>query len=197
MRVSKIMTRVTFFLIFVSLVGLFPLAAEEKEESDSSGFIIGVSYNHPFLEEEDSSDALSPHVGSSTTFSAGFRFWEIFVFSGSLYTNVIFGADNIFNIKDVQPLGMGSWGFGMRIPLGRFAFLMDWQQIFCDKDGEALAFFSQSYKMGVGYYLHEGILLEVYTRRYHDFQEDFWGDEASMPSADEISTIGAGLTLEF
>lgn len=140
----------------------------------SEGLILRADYNSYVNSEEAlAADSLpvADAVDGSVSFGLAYRFWGIFLFEGNMYTNFVFGGDNFFGIKEVLPVDLMSYGFGMQIPMGGLSLCMDWQRFFSGFGAadNGLNEFSNSFKLGAMFQINPGVGLEVYHRRLYDF----------------------------
>jgi biotin-(acetyl-CoA carboxylase) ligase len=103
------------------LVIVFALAGAVGLSADDSHLHIYADYNIPV-----GNSAVTPNVA----FGVGTTIWGIFELNAHAYTEILFGADNIFDIAGFRPIGLFSWGAGMRIPMGDFSLIMDWQSFY-------------------------------------------------------------------
>ena len=171
------------FLVLSVLIAGTGLAADD--------FSLHVDYNVPVGNEL---------VDPNLAFGAMYQFWGIFTISGTMYTDIVYGADNILNINRIQPLGLFSGGFGLQIPLGGFYLAMDWQKFYTGTISNAGIYnYCDSYKFGLSMDVNEYVGVEVYTRRLYAFTDRSVDDDAiRITSTDEtVQTIGAGLVLSF
>jgi hypothetical protein len=164
-------------LICLSVV-LGMLLLSTSAFSDDGKLLLKAHYNLPLNSEE---------MGETLDFEAGFRFWGIFVLSASMHTQIIYGADNIFNISKIAPIGLASAGFGLQIPLGGIDLIMDWQQFFTIiGTTNNFRLFSGSFKFGGVFNIGESWGIEVYNRKLSNFSAD------SGILADQINLLGVG-----
>lgn len=168
--------------------------------------IITVVASAPVLAE-----TLSAHANYTTPIGNGkidpsvgigviYRFWSVFTFSGTMYTEILFGAENVFNISQIRPIGLFSGGLGMKIPLGAFNITFGWQKFFTGIASEAGVYpHSDSYSIGATVDLSDSFGIAIFTRRLFNFIEQAVNDEAlRIESAeDAVETVGVGLQFHF
>jgi hypothetical protein len=134
---------------------------------------------------------IDPNVGVGVIY----RFWGIFTFSGTMYTEIINGADNILNVW-IRPIGLFSAGLGMKIPLGAFDLTFGWQKFFTGTVSTDGVFpFSDSYKAGAAINLSKSFSVEIFTRGLFAFSEQAVADSSLRIETpeDTVETIGVGL----
>ena len=149
--------------------------------ADQGKLLLKSHYNLPLNSEE---------MGETLDFEAGFRFWGIFVLSASMHTQIIYGADNIFNISRIAPIGLASAGFGLQIPLGGIDLILDWQQFFTViGTSNNFRLFSGSFKFGGVFNVGDSWGIEVYNRKLSNFTAD------SGIIADQINLLGFGVVF--
>ena len=173
-------------LVFVSLVlfGRFDLYARDR-------FSVQADYNVPVGNE-----MIDPNLSLGATY----RFWGIFTASANVYTDIVYGADNILNISSIQPLGLFSGGFGLQIPLGGLYLTMDWNKFFTGTISDSGIYdFCASYRIGLNIDLNEYVGVEVYSRKLFDFTDRAVADDnVRIVSNDQtVQTIGMGLVLNL
>ncbi len=163
---SLLIVLITLFI----LIGSSPLWAEYNNT-----FAISGSYNTPYNEGS---------LQSSLGIGAAYRFWGIFNLNLNMYTDIVTGGDNLFNISSIKPLGLFSAGWGARIPLGPgFAITGDLQRFYRGLGTEDQVFvFSDSWKIGINVELNSFCGLEFYTRRFFDFTEQARTEPDSLVS---------------
>ena len=157
----------------------------------ASDFSAHIDYNVPIGNEQ---------IDPNLAFGALYQFWGIFTFSGTMYTDIVYGADNILNIDRIRPLGLFSGGFGLKIPLGGFHLVMDWQKFYTGTiSNSGIYDYADSYKFGLSMDVNDYVGVEVYSRKLFGFSEKAVADEAiRIESSDEtVQTIGAGIVLSF
>ncbi|MBI9104154.1 MAG: hypothetical protein JEY99_17185 [Spirochaetales bacterium] len=140
--------------------GTAPLLAEYNNSIALSG-----SYNSSY-----NGGVLDSNVG----IGGSYRFWGIFNLNLNMYSDIVSGGENLFNIERIEPLGLFSLGWGARIPMGPgFAVIADLQRFYRGVGAEEEIFvFSDSWKVGINVELNEYCGLEFYTRRLFDFTDD-------------------------
>ena len=134
-----------------------------------------------------------------TIFGVGTTIWGIFELSAHAYTEILFGADNIFDIAGFRPIGLFSWGAGMRIPMGDFSLIMDWQSFYTGIGYSEVSDYCDSYKYGIAIDLSDVFSLEFYSRTLFNFSETAIGSDLIdiESSEDRIQIIGAGAVLHL
>ena len=173
-----------FFITLLILVITGPVIADEMLRVDAT-------YNMPL--DNDKIDA-------NVSFGAGAKFWGIFLASANIYTEVIPGGDNPFNIAGVRPIGLVSWGLGMEIPMGDLYVGMDWQKFYTALGYDEGAYaFSDSFKIGLGFNLSDSFSVEAFSRRFFNFTPEAEMDVVSKITAEdeEIQTIGFSAVLRL
>lgn len=139
-------------------------------------------------------------LGSNVEFGAQYRFWGIFNFNGSLFTNINYGADNIFNIASITPAGLFSVGLGMRIPLGGFALELGWSRFYTGfGDNAGVYHFSDAYNFGLGIDLSDRFGIRVYDRSFYSFtpQAQASGQYGAAALLKQVSTLGVGVVFHL
>jgi len=131
-------------------------------------------------------------IDSSVSFGASYHFWGIFELTGSVYTTVKSGGDNIFGIESIDPIGLFSGGLGIKIPLGGISAIFDWQQLY--DAGDAVQSLSETYKYGLSMDLNNRIGIEVYKRHFYNFSDEARA-KLNLNSNDKREMIGAGIVL--
>ena len=135
---------------------------------------------------------IDPSVGVGVIY----RFWGIFTFSGMMYTEIIYGADNLLNVQEIRPIGLFSAGLGMKIPLGAFDLTFGWQKFFTGTVSTDGVFpFSDSYKAGAAVNLSDAFGIEIFTRGLFAFSDQAVADSSLRIESpeDTVETIGIGL----
>lgn len=176
--------RIAFIAIAFIVIACTTAAASEK-------FSITSSYSAPI-----GNSSIDP----SLSIGIDYRFWGVFQFTLNTYNDIVLGAENILNIKEIRPIGLFSGGLGMKIPLGGFHFLLDWQKFFTGTVSEAGVFpYSDSYAYGVSLDLSDWFGIEVAQRRLYNFSEEAIADPAlNVVSANDtvdLITIGVAFHL--
>ena len=124
----------------------------------------------------------------------------MFQFSFNMYNNIVLGADNILNIRRFAPIGLFSGGIGMKIPLGGFHLLLDWQKYFTGTAANEGVFpFSDSYAFGVSLDLSRVFGIEVMKRTLYNFSEQSIQDSALRVESenDKIDTLSLGVAIHL
>jgi len=111
----------------------------------------------------------APDFGTNVEFGAQYRFWGIFLMEGSVYTNLVYGADNAFNIAGITPAGLFSGGVGMRVPLGSFAIEIAWNKFFTGFGDQGVYPYCDSYMIGVDLSLSESLSVRAYSSTLYNF----------------------------
>jgi hypothetical protein len=139
----------------------------------------------------------APGFGSNVEFGAQYRFWGIFLMEGSVYTNLVYGADNAFNIAGIAPAGLFSGGVGMRVPLGSFAIEMAWNKLFTGYGDQGVYPFCDSYMIGVDLSLSESLSVRAYSTTLYNFSGRTAAGTAFSIAATQspITMIGGGLKV--
>jgi hypothetical protein len=162
-------------LVFLMLVSVVSLSAD---------IIVDMNYNVGYGQE---------WTKDSFVFGAGFKFWGIFTFSASNYTTITFDPNSFMGIREINPLGLMSMGFGMDIPMGGFSLIMDWQKLYAFGNA-ALVDYSQSFKIGASFMVNDYLAFQFYNRRLYDFV----GPVSSFtPDSGAIDLMGFGLMFYF
>jgi len=172
------------------LVIVFALAGAVGLSADDSHLHIYADYNIPV-----ENSAVTPNVA----FGVGTTIWGIFELNAHAYTELLFGADNIFDVAGFRPIGLFSWGAGMRIPMGDFSLIMDWQSFYTGIGYSEVSTYCDSYKYGIAIDLSDVFGLEFYSRTLFNFSEAaIESDLIDIESSeDRIQIIGAGAVLHL
>jgi hypothetical protein len=152
-------------------------------------FSISSAYSTPI-----GNDRIDP----SLSVGIDYRFWGVFDFSMNMYNDIVLGADNILNVSQIRPLGLFSGGIGMKIPMGGFHMLLDWQKYFTGTASTEGVFpFSDSYSYGVSLDLGNSFGIEVRQRRLYNFSEQAIQDSALRIEAanDTIDLLSLGVVF--
>jgi hypothetical protein len=192
-------------LLFVMLLATVCFAAAADEDGT---LMIFADYNIPInppAEREigggDSSISPSdypPASAESLSVGAAYKFWGIFFVGGHFYNEIIYGADNLFNIDEVRPIGLFSAGLGVEIPLGGIGFIFDWQRMFTGTSArEGIFDFSNSFKWGLTFEVSERFALEAYTRRFSNFSGQAQDEYRIYADEHPVNTFGAGAILRL
>ena len=179
MKTSKIIT------IAIVLIALACGAASAERLS------ISTAYNAPI-----GNKGIDPNFGIGLEY----RFWGVFAFSINLYNDMVMGADNVLNIQQVRPAGVFSGGVGMKIPLGGFHLLLDWQKFFTGTVAEQGVFpLSDSYALGVSMDLSNFFGIEIRWRNLYNFSDKAIQDPglriAAADDTVDLLSIGASFHL--
>ncbi len=150
MKIKKI---ILVTLMLTVLVGA-TVSADER-------FSITSAYSMPI-----GNDKIDP----SLSVGIDYRFWGVFQFSLNMYNTIVLGADNILDIREIKPIGLFSGGVGMKIPMGGFHLLIDWQKYFTGTAGDQGVFpFADSYAYGVSLDVSKTFGIEVSRRQLYNF----------------------------
>lgn len=135
----------------------------------------------------------------SVEFGASYHFWGIFAFTGSIYTDIVGGGTNILGIQAIRPIGLFSVGLGLKIPLGGFSLVTDWQKFFTGAYATGgVGSFSDSYKIGIDVNVSQSISIEAFSRTLYNFSgEPVAAGGAPIPTSAEVQTVGAGIVLHL
>ncbi len=139
-------------------------------------------------------------IDPSLSIGFDYRFWGVFQFSFNMYNDIVMGAENILNIRTVRPIGLFSGGVGMKIPLGGFHVLLDWQKYFTGTAASDGVFpFSDSYAFGVCLDLSDIFGIEVMSRRLYNFSEQTIQDSALRIDSenDTIDILSFGVVFHL
>jgi len=139
-------------------------------------------------------------IDPSLSLGLDYRFWGVFQFSFNMYNNIVIGADNILNIKKIAPIGLFSGGVGMKIPLGGFHLVFDWQKFYTGTAANAGVFpFSDSYAIGVSLDLSRTFGIEVMKRSLYNFSHQAIRDSAlRVESAnDTVDILSLGVAFHL
>ena len=139
-------------------------------------------------------------VDPSLSVGVGYKFWGVFNFSMNMYNDIVLGADNIFNIQQIRPLGLFSGGVGMRIPMGGFHLLLDWQKFFAGTAAtEGVFAFSDSYAYGINLDLSDVFGIEVSQRTLYNFSDQAIQDSALRIEADNdtVNMLSIGVAFHL
>ena len=180
MKGMKIITALTVLMV----IACATVSANER-------FSITTAYTMPI-----NNDKIDP----SMSLGLDYRFWGVFQFSLNTYHDLVMGADNILNIDRIRPIGLFSGGVGMKIPLGGFHLLLDWQKYFTGTSANDGVFpFSDSYAFGVSLDLVDFFGIEVMTRRLYNFSVQTTQDSAlridTVNDTIDVLTIGVAFHL--
>ncbi len=154
-------------------------------------FTISADYNIPVSNES---------VNQNLSFGANYRFWGIFQFIGNIYTSVVPGGDNILNIKRIEPLGLFSFGLGIKIPLGGFYLALDYEKFYTGTAAKTGIYeFCDSVKAGINIDLSRTFGFEFYNRRLFNFSEKAVNDSGNRISKTDGITwlLGAGVNFHI
>lgn len=139
-------------------------------------------------------------VDPSLSIGVDYRFWGVFEFSFNMYNNIVLGADNILNIKRIEPIGLFSGGVGMKIPLGGFHLLLDWQKYFTGTAASDGVYpFSDSYAFGVSLDLSPSFTIEVNKRSLYNFSPQAIRDSALRVESenDTVDILALGVAVHL
>jgi len=176
--------RVFMILAVLLVVTCATVSAEER-------FSVTSAYSMPI-----GNDKIDP----SLSVGMDYRFWGVFQFSFNMYNNIVLGADNILNIRRIAPIGLFSGGIGMKIPLGGFHMLLDWQKYFTGTAANEGVFpFSDSYAFGVSLDLSRVFGIEVMKRTLYNFSEQSIRDSALRVESenDKIDILSLGVAIHL
>ncbi|NOY08094.1 MAG: hypothetical protein GXP33_04550 [Spirochaetes bacterium] len=154
-------------------------------------FTISTDYNIPISNET---------VDQNLSFGADYRFWGIFQFIGNMYTSVVYGGDNILNIKRIEPLGLFSFGIGIKIPLGGFYLALDYEKFYTGTTAKTGIYdFCDSVKAGINIDLSSTFGFEFYNRRLFNFSEKAVSDGGYRISKSDgiIWLLGVGVNFHI
>lgn len=139
-------------------------------------------------------------IDPSLSIGLDYRFWGVFQFSFNMYNDIVMGAENILNIRTIRPIGLFSGGLGMKIPMGGFHLLLDWQKYFTGTAASEGVFpFSDSYAFGVNLDLSDTFGIEVMSRRLYNFSEQTIQDSALRVGSgnDTIDLLSLGVAFHL
>jgi hypothetical protein len=139
-------------------------------------------------------------IDQSLNIGLDYKFWGVFQFSFNMYNDIVLGADNILNLRTIRPIGLFSGGVGMKIPLGGFHLILDWQKYFTGTaSSEGVFPYSDSYAFGVSLDLSDVFGIEVMSRRLYNFSEQTIQDSAfRVDSAnDTIDILSLGVVFHL
>lgn len=174
-------------VVFVMVLAALAVSAVGARET----FSISTDYTIPI-----GNDKIDPSVG----IGAEYRFWGIFTLSASMYNDIVFGADNIFDIRAVRPIGLFSGGLGLKIPIGPFDLTMDWQKFFTGTiSTEGVYPFSDSFSIGGSFDMSRSFGIEVYSRKLFEFTDRAIGDPSLRIANvnDTVNVIGIGAVFHL
>lgn len=147
---------------------------------------------------EISADDVPAGTAESLSFGAAYRFWGIFFVGGHFYNEIIYGADNIFNVQEIRPLGLFSAGLGLEVPLGDIGLIFDWQRMFTGSTAPTgLADFSNSFKWGLTFKVSDRFAIEAYARRFSNFTDRVQVENDIYAESGTLRTFGAGAVLRL
>lgn len=178
-------------IYLILLAGLLALIAAGQVSAETHRLSLHADYNAPIS---------SSSIGSNVEFGAQYRFWGIFRFNASVFTNFTYGSNNLFNVATITPAGLFSAGFGMKIPLGGFAFELGWNQFYTGfGDSAGVYHFSDSYSIGLDFDLTDRFGIRVYNRSLYNFTSQALASSQYGLSAStgRVSTLGAGVVLHL
>lgn len=176
--------RIMILTVVIVAIAAFSVSADDR-------FSLNADYLVPVGNDQ---------IGQSIGVGASYRFWGIFNFTGTMYTEILYGADNLFNIRQIRPIGLFSGGLGMEIPLGGFDLNFGWHKYFTGTSAETGVFpFSDSYTVGAGVDLSPSFGVAIYSRRLYNFSDQAIADEGLNieTSEDTVETIGIGLRFHL
>lgn len=139
-------------------------------------------------------------IDQSLSIGINYQFWGVFQFTFNMYNDIVMGADNLLNIRTVRPIGLFSGGVGMKIPLGGFHLLFDWQKYFAGTASNNGVFaFSDSYAFGVSLDLSDFFGIEIMSRRLYNFSERTIQDSALRVDSknDALDTLSLGVEFHI
>ncbi len=139
-------------------------------------------------------------IDQSLSIGIDYQFWGVFQFTFNMYNDIVMGADNLLNIRSVRPIGLFSGGIGMKIPLGGFHLLFDWQKYFTGTAANSGVFaFSDSYAFGVSLDLSDFFGIEIMSRRLYNFSEQTIRDTALKIDSknDAVDTLSLGVAFHI
>ena len=139
-------------------------------------------------------------IDPSLSIGVDYRFWGVFQFAFNMYNNIVMGADNILNISKIAPIGLFSGGVGMKIPLGGFHLIFDWQKYFTGTAADEGVFpFSDSYAFGVSLDLTDSFGIEVMKRSLYNFSSQAIRDSALRIASedDKIDVLSLGVAFHL
>ena len=137
-------------------------------------------------------------IDPSLSVGIDYRVWGVFDFSLNMYNDIVLGADNILNVSQIRPLGLFSGGIGMKIPMGGFHMLLDWQKYFTGTASDEGVFpFADSYSYGVSLDLGKSFGIEVRQRTLYNFSEQAIQDSGLRIEAanDTIGLLSLGVVF--
>ncbi len=171
------------------ILGLMAIGSTNLS-ADESMLHLSADYNIPIGNSD-----ITPNVG----FGVGTTFWGIFELSANIYTEIIYGAENIFNISGFRPVGLFSWGMGVRIPMGGISLIVDWQNFYTGLGYSVVDKYSDSYKYGISVDISKSFSIELYSRTLFNFsQTAIDSDLIDIESEDDkIQVIGVGAVLHL
>jgi hypothetical protein len=172
--------------VFVVLMVIACATASANER-----FSITSAYSMPV-----NNDKIDP----SLSLGLDYRFWGVFQFSLNTYHDLVTGADNILNLREIRPIGLFSGGVGMKIPLGGFHLLFDWQKYFTGTVAREGVFpFSDSYAFGLSLDLTDIFGIEVMSRRLYNFSDKTIGDSGLRIETvnDTIDVLAIGVAFRL
>ena len=168
--------------LLLSVLSIVAVSADER-------FSVNSAYSMPI-----GNDSIDP----SLSVGIDYRFWGVFQFSLNMYNDIVLGAENILNIKTIKPIGLFSGGLGMKIPMGGFHLLLDWQKYFTGTAADAGVFgFSDSYAYGVSLDISRSFGIEVSQRRLYNFSEQAIQDSGLRieTANDTIDVLSIGVSF--
>lgn len=170
--------------------GAILLIAATSASADGR-FSIHADYNAPI-----STSAMASNV----EFGAQYKFWGIFLFEGSIFTDIQYGANNLFNIASITPIGLFSAGFGMRIPLGGFALELGFDPFFTGFGNTGGVYhYCDSYNFGIQLNLTRHFGLRFYDRVMYNFTPLALVSRSFgiTSTAERVNTLGGGVILHL
>jgi hypothetical protein len=169
-------------LVLLIVSGIGAVSAKNR-------FTVGADYTVPIGNEK-----IDPAFGIGLEY----RFWGIFTFSGTMYNEIVFGADNIFNISQIRPIGLFSSGLGLKIPLGGFYLTFGWQKFFTGTVSDEGVFpFSDSYSIGAAIDVSDYFGIALYTRRLFNFSDKATADPALRIESTDDAFETIGIAMQF
>lgn len=177
-------------LRFISILAVMMVVTCAAVSADGA-FSVTSAYSMPIGNDK---------VDPSLSVGLDYRFWGVFQFSLNMYNNIVLGAENILNIRRIAPIGLFSGGVGMKIPLGGFHMLLDWQKYFTGTAADEGVFpFSDSYAFGISVDLSRSFGIEVTKRTLYNFSTRAIQDSALRveSESDKIDVLSLGVAFHL
>jgi hypothetical protein len=158
-----------------------------------------IPINPPDPDELAAKDTeVPPAAAENLAVGLGYNFWGIFMVSGHMYNEILYGADSFLNIDAIRPIGVFSAGLGLEIPLGGVGVVLDWQRLFTGASSTAgIHTLSHAFKWGLSFEITPHFALEGYARRLSNFSSRAKEEYLTYDGDTKFSTFGIGTIIRF